>query len=163
MPKWPAQRSPAPLLTRKAAQSPARKSLSKNGATGIATDTTTNATGNYNIVNLIPAEYSVSVTATGFNTTTTKVTLTVGAQQELSLSLKVGEMSQLVEVTGAAPVIETENATLSGNVQSAQIVEFPSTAATGLPLPCSSPASSRFARTNKLRSPAVTCAAWETR
>ena len=31
----------------------------------------------------------------------------------------------MVEVTGAAPVIETENATLSGNVQSAQIVELP--------------------------------------
>ncbi|HET6144931.1 MAG TPA: TonB-dependent receptor [Candidatus Acidoferrales bacterium] len=97
----------------------------KNGATGIVTDTTTNGSGAYNLVNLKPAEYDVSVTATGFNTTTTKLTLTVGAQQELSLSLKVGEMSQLVEVTGAAPVIETENATLSGNVQSAQIVELP--------------------------------------
>ena len=76
-------------------------------------------------MNLKPAEYEVSVSATGFNTSTTKVTLTVGAQQELSLSLKVGDTSTLVEVTGAAPVIETENATLSGNVQSAQIVELP--------------------------------------
>jgi hypothetical protein len=76
-------------------------------------------------VNLLPGDYTVTISATGFNTTTTKVTLTVGAQQELSLTLKVGEMSQMVEVTGAAPVIETENATLSGNVQSAQIVELP--------------------------------------
>ncbi len=97
----------------------------KDAATGITTDTTTNATGNYNVVNLKPANYEVTVQATGFSTATTKVTLTVGAQQELSLSLKVGDISQLVEVTGAAPVIETENATLSGNVQSAQIVELP--------------------------------------
>ena len=97
----------------------------KNGATGITTDTTTNGSGAYNLVNLRPADYDVSVSATGFNTTQTKVTLTVGAQQELSLSLKVGEMSQLVEVTGAAPVIETENATLAGNIQSQQIVELP--------------------------------------
>ena len=101
------------------------KVTAKNGATGITSETTTNSTGNYNLVNLIPADYVVSVSATGFNTSTTKVTLTVGAQQELNLALKVGEMSQLVEVTGAAPVIETENATLSGNVQSAQIVELP--------------------------------------
>jgi len=101
------------------------KVSAKNSATGITSETTTNSTGNYNLVNLKPAEYEVSVTATGFNTSTTKVTLTVGAIQELSLALKVGEMSQLVEVTGAAPVIETENATLSGNVQSAQIVELP--------------------------------------
>ena len=97
----------------------------KNNATGIVTESSTNAAGIYNMVNLLPGEYTVNVTATGFNTTTTKVTLTVGGQQELSLALKVGEMTQLVEVTGAAPVIETENATLSGNVQSAQIVELP--------------------------------------
>ena len=101
------------------------KVTAKNGATGITSETTTNSTGNYNLVNLIPADYVVTAAATGFNTSTTKVTLTVGAQQELNLALKVGEMSQLVEVTGAAPVIETENATLSGNVESAQIVELP--------------------------------------
>lgn len=101
------------------------KVSARNGATGITSETTTNSTGNYNLVNLIPANYDVSASAPGFNTSTTKVTLTVGAQQELNLALKVGEMSQLVEVTGAAPVIETENATLSGNVQSAQIVELP--------------------------------------
>ena len=101
------------------------KVSAKNSATGIVTDTTTNSTGNYNLVNLKPAEYEISVAATGFNTTATKVTLSVGAIQELSLALKVGEMTQLVEITGAAPVIETENATLSGNVQSAQIVELP--------------------------------------
>lgn len=97
----------------------------KNNATGVTTETTTNAAGIYNMVNVLPGDYAVTVSSMGFNTSTTKVTLTVGAQQELSLALKVGEMSQLVEVTGAAPVIETESATLSGNVQSAQIVELP--------------------------------------
>jgi hypothetical protein len=101
------------------------KVSARNTATGITSETTTNSTGNYNLVNVKPAEYEVSVSATGFNTTKTKVTLTVGAQQELSLSLKVGDTSTLVEVTGAAPVIETENATLAGNIQSAQIVELP--------------------------------------
>ena len=104
---------------------PSAKVTAKNGATGVTNETSTNAAGIYNIVNLLPGDYTVTVSAMGFNTITTKVTLTVGAQQELSLALKVGEMSMLVEVTGAAPVIETENATLSGNVQSAQIVELP--------------------------------------
>jgi hypothetical protein len=101
------------------------KVSAKNGATGVTTDTTTNAAGAYSIVNLLPANYDVSVAATGFRTAVSKVTLTVGAQQALSVALTVGEVSQTVEVTGAAPVIETENATLSGNVQSAQIVELP--------------------------------------
>jgi TonB-dependent Receptor Plug Domain len=76
-------------------------------------------------VNLIPADYQVSVSAPGFKTATSKVTLTVGAKQELSLSLTVGEITQTVEITGAAPIIETTNATLAGNIQSAQIVELP--------------------------------------
>ncbi|HEV2521892.1 MAG TPA: carboxypeptidase-like regulatory domain-containing protein [Candidatus Acidoferrales bacterium] len=112
----------------------------RDAATGITTETATNSSGVYNLVNLKPAEYDVSVSATGFTTSRTKVTLTVGAVQELSLALKVGEMSQIVEVTGAAPVIETENATLSGNVQSAQIVELPLNGATGRSLPRWNPA-----------------------
>jgi len=42
----------------------------------------------------------------------------------LNLALTVGEVSQTVEVTGAAPVVETTNATLSGEVVGAQIVEL---------------------------------------
>jgi hypothetical protein len=101
------------------------KISARNGATGVSTDTTTNSAGTYSIVNLLPANYDVSVSAMGFRTAVSKVTLTVGAKQEMTVTLTVGEVSQTVEVTGAAPVIETTNATLSGNVESAQIVELP--------------------------------------
>jgi hypothetical protein len=101
------------------------KVSARNTSTGVTSETTTNSSGAYSIVNLIPADYEVSVTALGFSTALSKVTLTVGARQELSLSLKVGEVNQTVEITGAAPIIETTNATLAGNVQSAQIVELP--------------------------------------
>src|SRR6266436_820887 len=101
------------------------KVSAKNGATGVITESTTNASGAYSIVNLIPADYDVSVSAMGFRMAVSKVTLTVGAKQEMSVALTVGDVSQTVEVTGAAPIIETTNATLSGNVESAQIVELP--------------------------------------
>src|SRR6195256_1241777 len=101
------------------------KISARNGATGVTTDSTTNASGAYSIVNLLPADYEISVSSPGFRTAVSKVTLTVGAQQAMNIALTVGEVSQTVEVTGAAPAIETENATLSGNVQSAQILELP--------------------------------------
>jgi hypothetical protein len=101
------------------------KVSAKNGATGVSTDTTTNGSGSYSIVNLIPANYDVTVSATGFRTAVSKVTLIVGGQQALNVALTVGEVSQTVEVTGAAPVVETTNATLSGEVVGAQIVELP--------------------------------------
>jgi hypothetical protein len=104
---------------------PGAKVSAKNTATGISTETTTNSSGAYNIVNLLPADYEVSVSAAGFSTSATKVTLTVGAKQELNLALTVGQITQTVEVTGAAPIVETTNATLSGEVQEAQIVQLP--------------------------------------
>src|SRR6267142_3040524 len=42
------------------------KVSAKNGATGVTTESTTNASGAYSIVNLLPADYAVSVSATGF-------------------------------------------------------------------------------------------------
>src|SRR5882762_1101287 len=101
------------------------KVSARNGATGVTTDSTTNGSGFYTIVNLNPADYAVSITAPGFRTAVSKVTLIVGGQQALNLALTVGEVSQTVEVTGAAPVVETTNATLSGEVVGAQIVELP--------------------------------------
>jgi hypothetical protein len=101
------------------------KVAAKNGATGVTSETTTNDLGAYTLVNILPANYDVSVSASGFRTAVTKVTLTVGAQQTMNISLTVGDVSQTVEVTGAAPIIELTNATISGNVESQQIVELP--------------------------------------
>ena len=104
---------------------PNAKVSARNLATNISTDTETNSSGAYNIVNITPGDYQVSITATGFSTTTSKVSLFVGKTQELSVALTVGQVSQTVEVTGAAPTVETTNATLSGDVEGQQIVELP--------------------------------------
>ena len=104
---------------------PNAKVAARNIATGVSTDTTTNATGSYSIVNLLPGDYEVNVSAAGFSTIATKVTLTVGAKQELSTSLQVGQVTQEVQVTGVAPIVETTNATLSGQVEGTQIVQLP--------------------------------------
>jgi len=104
---------------------PNAKVSARNVATGVSTDTTTNGTGSYSIVNLLPGDYEVNVSAAGFSTIVTKVTLTVGAKQELSTSLQVGQVTQEVQVTGVAPIVETTNATLSGQVEGTQIVQLP--------------------------------------
>src|SRR5258708_10793862 len=101
------------------------KVTAKNLGTGVSTSTTTNATGAFSMANLNPAEYEISASAAGFSTAQTKVTLAVGAKQEVNLALKVGQVTQIVEVTGAAPTVETSNSTLSAQVESTTIRELP--------------------------------------
>jgi hypothetical protein len=104
---------------------PNAKVSAKNLGTGVSTTTTTNATGAFSIANLNPAEYEVSANAAGFSTSVTKITLTVGAKQEVNFALKVGQVTQTVEVTGAAPTVDTTNSTLSAEVNSTTVNELP--------------------------------------
>ena len=77
----------------------------KNVATGEVRAVTTDAAGFYTAPNLLPGSYEVTVTAPGFSTEVRSgITLTVGAQQMLNITMQVGQVSQKVEVTGEAPV-----------------------------------------------------------
>src|SRR5260370_24637332 len=97
-----------------------------NKATGAARDITTDAAGFYSAPNLLPGPYEVAASANGFSTTKeSDLTLTVGAQQALNLSLKIGDASQTVVVTEAASLVQTTNSTISSQVDSKEIVELP--------------------------------------
>jgi len=98
----------------------------KNAGTGVVRDVTSNADGIYSAPNLLPGEYEVTVTATGFQTLTEKgITLTVGGQQSLNLVMKVGALSQTVEVNAAIPDIQTTSSTVSSTVDSTTMRELP--------------------------------------
>src|SRR6202165_429326 len=98
----------------------------RNTATGINRNTTADSAGFYTVPNLIPGPYEVKVTAMGFTTAVqSNLTLAVGAQQSLNIPMKVGETSQTVQVTEAAPQIELTSSTLSGQVESQTVLELP--------------------------------------
>ena len=101
------------------------KVSARNAQTNVVTETTTNTDGAYSILNLIPSDYEVSASSSGFSTSVAKVTLTVGAKQEMNFSLSVGQVTQEVQVTSAVPVVELTSSTLSGNVESTEVRELP--------------------------------------
>src|ERR1700680_5340894 len=69
-----------------------------NKATGITRDVTADSAGFYSAPSLLPGDYDVTVAAQGFsNTKESNVTLTVGAQQALNVSLRIGEATQTIE------------------------------------------------------------------
>ena len=83
---------------------------------GIAYPGTTNTEGYYNLPNLLVGSYNVKVEATGFQTATqSNITLQMNQVAKMDFQLKVGNVQTTVEVTSAAPVLQTEQ-TLLGQV-----------------------------------------------
>ena len=98
----------------------------KNVATGVVREVSSNGDGFYSAPNLLPGTYEVRVTSQGFQTLVQKeIVLTVGAQQALNLSLKVGQLNQTVEVSAAPPEVQTASSTIGATVDSTTVRELP--------------------------------------
>jgi hypothetical protein len=97
----------------------------KNIATGVVTTTTANSDGNYEMPNLLPGEYRVTISAENFGTKATTATLTVGARQVFNIDLEVGQSKQVVEVTEVVPTVELATSELSGIVEGSEVRELP--------------------------------------
>jgi hypothetical protein len=97
-----------------------------NRDTGISRSVDANSDGFYSVPLLQPGNYMITAKSTGFATQVqTGITLEVGAQQVLNLTLQVGQMTQTVEVNTEAPVVELASSSLSAVVSSTTVRELP--------------------------------------
>jgi Carboxypeptidase regulatory-like domain/TonB dependent receptor len=95
-------------------------------ASAVVRETTTNTEGFYTAPNLLPGAYEVTFAAQGFQTLVQKnLTLTVGEEQPLNVSLRVGNISQQVVVSAAPPDIQTTSSAISATVDSRTVREIP--------------------------------------
>lgn len=86
----------------------------------------TNDAGSYSAPFLVPGVYDVSVASSGFKVATRRaVDLQVDAVARIDFQLQVGEVTQQVEVTGGAPLVDTENTALGTVIENRRIVDLP--------------------------------------
>jgi hypothetical protein len=104
------------------------------GAIVLATDTergttysaTTNDSGSYNLTRLPVGSYSVKVSASGFESALhPPFTLVLNQTARIDVGMKVGQVTETVEVSGAAPVLQTETTQVSTVIDAVTNDELP--------------------------------------
>ncbi len=97
-----------------------------NVLTGVETTRTTETSGLYLFTNLIPGTYSVAVTATGFQKFVRQnVVLSVDSTVTVDAHMQLGQITQEVTVTGAAPLLNVQKADVSATLASRTVQELP--------------------------------------
>ncbi len=96
-----------------------------NTGTNAARESTSNAAGAYSFPALPPGPYVVKAELQGFRTVTQEVQLQIEAVVRVNFTMEIGTLSETAEVTGVAPLITTENATVGTVIENRRIVELP--------------------------------------
>ena len=99
----------------------------RNPGTNTSKTTTTNDDGAYLIVSLPPGDYEVTVEAPNFKKAVLPaVTLTVGQRADLDVALEVGQVSEVVTISGAtAELVETSKTAVATTVDQQRIENLP--------------------------------------
>src|SRR6266404_3987542 len=105
---------------------PNAKVTVRNTGTGLERVVQTDSAGDYSVPSLPPGTYSVSVEASGLQKQVIqKIDLDVARTVPINAQLKVGSTSEMVTVTGEAPVIESTTQTVSQVINQRTVQEIP--------------------------------------
>ena len=97
-----------------------------NNATGERRVITSASDGTYRLVNLVPGNYRVDVEQSGFRRyTRDQIAVNVEAAVRIDVAMQVGAVTESVEVTATAPLMQTETANLSQVVSARSVQELP--------------------------------------
>jgi hypothetical protein len=86
---------------------------------GTVLTTKTNDSGAYNITRMPVGNYSVKITSPGFQTAVhTDIVLVLNQTARIDMQMTMGQVSETVEVTGSAPVLQTDRTEVSTIIDS---------------------------------------------
>jgi Carboxypeptidase regulatory-like domain/TonB dependent receptor-like, beta-barrel len=104
---------------------PGAKISVRNISTGAMREIITDEEGRYNLTNLGPGQYEVRAERAGFSTAQSNTTLTIGGAASLDLTMRVGNVSEVVEVKAEELLIEPNKAEVSRVVNQQSIESLP--------------------------------------
>lgn len=105
---------------------PGAKVVVKNVDTNVEVTLVTNAAGFYLAPELVPGRYTVRAESRGFvPLDVTNVVVTAGVTSQQDLTLRVGALTQQIEVTAAATVVDSTPSNYTTSLQSRYIQDVP--------------------------------------
>lgn len=97
-----------------------------NTDTGVRATSTSNSSGDYILPYLLPGPYNITVEQQGFRRyTRNTIVIREGDRISVDVPMQVGETASTVEVTSAAPMLDTSTASMGTTTNSRAIQELP--------------------------------------
>ena len=97
-----------------------------NAGTNIRHESQADSSGVYTIPALVPGEYRLEVSQSGFKREVLSgIILQVAQEARVNATLQVGEVSESVTVASAAPLVNSENATVGSVISERRVLDLP--------------------------------------
>ena len=99
----------------------------RNQDTGMYRETVSNADGGYFVSGIVPGVYQIEVELQGFKAYRRRdVRLEIGRTATADVQLEIGAMSETVDVSAEAPLVDVTSKEVGGSVTARELVELPS-------------------------------------
>ncbi|MEZ5362499.1 MAG: TonB-dependent receptor [Bryobacterales bacterium] len=105
---------------------PGARVTATNVNTGIALSAETDAEGSFRIPEVQPGDYKLAAEADGFKRAEVSgLRVNIGSSINQTFTLEIGAVTETIEVSGSALMVETASSTVGSTVQVEQILELP--------------------------------------
>ena len=96
-----------------------------NASTGVAQAVVSGPNGTFEVRYLLPGDYTIQASLSGFRTERTTVTIRVGQTARLNFVLEVGNIGEVVDVEAQGLLLETQSGVTGNVVTSESLVNMP--------------------------------------
>jgi hypothetical protein len=97
-----------------------------NKVTGFSRDTTTDSSGNFEVANVPSGTYEIRITAPGFSSALrSDVPVTINTVSRVDTTLQIGAVTETVNVSGEAQLLQTDRAEVRNEVTTKELVDLP--------------------------------------